>query len=281
MRFQHVIERVYGNAWQITPSGWYAIHQIVMAHFDDLPGLESRAREVESKRPQSGWFGPIDQMRIDKGVAIIPIKGSLVKGASMFEKSCGAVSHDDIHEDLDNALAAGVRGIVLDVNSPGGMVTGTPEVAGRIASLRKKGVRVLTFTDELNGSAAYYMSAGAAEVYATGSATIGSIGTIWEFYNVVNQLQARGITYEVFTSGPYKGMGHPAKELTEEQRAFIQAHVEMHSEQFKDHVRNHRPKVREESMQGQIFTGSQALAAGLVDGLVDSLAEVVELARGR
>lgn len=281
MRFQQVIQKVYGEPWAITPSGWYAIHSLVMAHIEDAAGVQAKIEALEAKRPAKGIFGEqLETMKIEKGVAVIPIKGSIVKGASLFEKSCGAVSHEDIHSDLDEAVAAGVRSIVLDMNTPGGMVMGTPEVAKKIAGMRGKGIDVFAWTDELIGSAGYFMAAGAREIYAAPSAMVGSVGTVWEWYNVVEALKARGIKYNIFTSGAFKGMGHPATELTDQQRLWIQTEVNRSAEAFKDHIRAYR-NVDEEAMQGQVFDGDQAVGVGLIDGTIETLREVVELARSR
>jgi signal peptide peptidase SppA len=292
MRFQQVFHKVYGEPWQILKPDWYGIHELVLKHWADFPSMPANnvRDDVEvvptAQRPKTGFWGDVfDQFRVEKGVAIVPIKGSIVKGAGMFEKSCGAVSHEDIHGDIDQVIAGARAGqvhtAVFDFNSPGGMVMGTPEVSARIAGLRHQGVRTMAFTDELMASAAYEMAAGVQEIFATPSAIVGSIGTIWEFYNVAKQLAARGVEYNVFTSGPYKGMGHPAVALTDDQKAWIQEHVDMHANAFKAHVRLYRKGVAEETMQGQSFTGEQGKAAGLVDNLVGSFRDVLQMASQR
>lgn len=290
MRFQHIYQAVYGQPWQITPAGWYAIHQIVQAHAGpkaDLARLEEHAGrdagdprdpKPRAARPAKGFFGdPIQQMTMVNGIARIPMKGSLVKGAGMLDKVCGAVSHEDIHEDLDTAVGSGCRGIILDTDCPGGMVMGTPELASRIASIVAGGTEVQGFIDGLGCSAAIYILAGCSGIYATPSSMVGSVGTIWEFCNVVKQLEELGIHYDIFASGPYKGLGHPAQELTDDQAAWIQEHVDMLSEEFKNHMRQHRPGVAEETMQGQVFTGAQGAENGLIDATVSGIQEVYDL----
>ena len=280
MRYSNILEKVYGEPWNITPAGWYSIHQLVYSKLLKNPnGLaEFGTKHPEARRPKSDFYGdPIDQMRIQNGVAIVPIKGSLVKGAGMIDKCCGATSHEDIQEDLDNIIGAGVKKAVLDIGSPGGMVMGTKEVADKVAQMTASGIRIIAYTEGLMCSAAYEIAAGASEIYATGSATVGSIGTIWEFQNVSAALEAAGIEYNIFTSGKYKGTGHPAKELTPDQKEWIQAHVDMLANEFKSHVTSHRPAVKKETMQGQIFTGNQASENGLIDATVSGLNEVLAL----
>lgn len=280
MRYSHILEKVYGQPWNITPAGWYAIHEVVYNKIiqDKSPLDLTQHFAPESSRPKYDFFGePIDQMQVRGGVAIIPIQGSLVKSAGMIDKRCGATAHEDIHADLDQASELAVKGIVLNVNSPGGMVMGTKEVADKVASLARNGIIVRAFTEGLMCSAAYEICAGATEIYGTGSSTIGAIGTIWEFKNVSKALAAAGIEYNIFTSGKYKGTGHPAQELSQEQSDWIQSHVDMLANEFKSHVTSHRPAVKKETMQGQIFTGNQASENGLIDATVSGINEVLAL----
>lgn len=280
MRYSHILEKVYGQPWNITPAGWYAIHEIVFNKViqDKSPLDLSQQFAPEASRPKYDLFGePIDQMQVRGGIAIIPIKGSIVKSAGMIDKRCGAVSHEDIHADLDQAAELSVKGILLDVNSPGGMVMGTKEVADKVSALAKGGMQIKAFTEGLMCSAAYEISAGASEIYATGSSTVGSIGTIWEFKNVSKALAAAGIEYNIFTSGKYKGTGHPAQDLSEDQAAWIQEHVDMLAGEFKSFVTAHRSGVKEKTMQGQIFTGNQASENGLIDATVASINDVLAL----
>lgn len=280
MRHAQLLSAVYGQPWAIRPADWYAVHRIV---FDHVTGKKTPPDNFTPKlsprgeRPTETFFGDkIQQMEIRNGVAIIPVKGTMFKGAGMFDKVCGACSHEDISADLDIALANGVRGIVLDISSPGGTVVGTPELAAKVAQINQSGTPILAFTDELIASAAYYIAAGAGAILTTGSATIGSIGTIWETYNVAESLAKEGVEFNIFTSGPYKGMGHPAKKLTDEQAAWMQNHVDELADEFKAHVLTFR-EVEDETMQGQIFTGKQAVENGLADGEVQSIADVLAM----
>lgn len=275
MKYPHVIEALYGHPWAAKPEAWYAAHNVFMRH---LSGDLAAPTVPGAARPAKDWLGePLEQMTIENGIARIPIKGVLIKGAGLLEKTCGVVSHEDIHEDLDKAESHKLRGIVLDINSPGGTVQGTPELASRLARIQESGIPVFAFTDTLMASAAYYLAAGATAIFASPSAIVGSIGVIWETYNVVESLKARGIEVNVFTSGPFKATGHPYTKVSDEQREWMQSHVDMLAEEFKKHVRTYRGEVEEETMQGQIFTGAEALRSHLVNGEARTIGEVVAM----
>lgn len=281
MRFSHVIQAVYCQPWAIRRADWYPVHSIVAVHLgSDMSKLAPFQARIDalpkSERPKEGFFGDaIEGMRVENGVAVIPVKGTMIKGAGLLEKTCGVVSHEDIAADLDSARKLGVRGIVLDVNSPGGTVQGTPELAEKVSAIVDSGLDVYAFTDELMASAAYYISAGASAIFATKSAIVGSIGVIWETYNVAEQLAMEGVHVDVFTSGPFKGMGHPAKPLTPEQAEWMQGEVDRLASDFHAHVQTRRANVGMEAMQGQTFDGVPAVRAGLVNGIVTGIADVL------
>jgi signal peptide peptidase SppA len=275
MKYPHVVQALYGYPWAAKPDAWHTAHSVFMRHLGgELP---APATLPAGKRPEKDLFGePLQQMIVRNGVAIIPVRGVLIKGAGLLEKSCGVVSHEDIHDDLTAAMEQGVRGILLDIDSPGGTVLGTPELAARIAAINRGDVTVRAFTDSLMASAAYYLAAGSAEIYAAPSATVGSVGVIWETYNVVEALKERGIEPTVFTSGPFKGTGHPWTKLSEDQRAWMQSEVDKQAAQFKEHIWSHRD-IAEQHLQGQTFTGSEAEQLGLTNGSPHTLAEVLDL----
>jgi ClpP class serine protease len=79
---------------------------------------------------------------------------------------------------------------------------------------------------------------------------------------------------QAISAGKYKLMGAYWKPLTPEELAMLQTTIDELHENFKDAVNLHR-EVKEEFMQGQILDGNQALAAGLIDGLVDDLEELL------
>lgn len=271
------IAAVYGQPWNMSPLDWSTrLHQPIISGLQSGKYKELSAREPIgeaqplSKRPSTDYLGnPIEQMAITGGVATIPIKGVLMSGASPWEKRVFDIcDYGDIHEDLDAALKAKVSSIDLDVNSPGGSVMGCAETAARISEIRMSGTPVNARSSGLICSAAYYLCAGATSIRCTPTAWIGSIGTIWETVSYAELLDKIGIEVSVFTSGPLKGTGHPAKELTDAQRAYMQSMVDSMAGEFKAHVRAFRSQVKDETMQGQAMTGRQAAAAGLIDGLL-------------
>lgn len=275
MKFQHVIEAVYFQPWNITVPGWKTIHSIVLPYLRSEKVLEPRAGLLDDDGLD--WMQqPLPAMDITRdGVAIIPIKGPLIMHAGLLEKKCGACSYDDIKRDLRSAVDAGLEMVALDINSPGGMCVGNQEVAEYILQLREQGMRIKAFSDSIICSAAYNIAAACEEVFITPTTMAANIGTIMAILDCSEQFKEAGLKVDLFTTGKFKGAGVEGTSLTEEQRAYFQGLSDKYGAMFKDNVRANR-LVEEETMEGQVIVGSDAADAGLVDGIVRDLDDVLE-----
>ena len=272
MKFQQVIQAVYYEPWAITHEGWQAVHAIVRARLEDLKAPMPKAED-----PDQDLLGnELPKLQVtEDGVAIIPVMGTLMQHASLMAKRCGACSYQDISRDLDTAR--GVRAlqkIVLHVGSPGGMCLGNQEVAAKVAAIRESGIRIEAVTDTQICSAAYNLVAGVHRISSTSTAYIGSVGAMSALLDSSLAYEMEGLKVEMIRSGPLKGVGMPGTALSPEQRDYLQGLVDKFAGMFKDHVRQYRP-VDEETMQGQVFIGSAAREAGLVDELVEEVSDVL------
>ncbi len=267
------LQRFFGQSWHIFPEAIEPLLLDVMRDSADEP-----ASDPMDRRPAHDRNGdPIPAMEMtDDGIAIVPIHGPMVKGATGSDKHhFGVVSHDDIGDDLDDALAQGARAILLDINSPGGTVAGTPELAAKVDKIGGA-VDVYSFNGQLSASAAEYFSAGVSARFGVASSISGCIGTILQTMDISKMLEMFGVTVNVFASGKYKATGNPYKPMSDEQRDYVRGLVKNLGAEFQDHMQAHRG-LDSEHMQGQIFTGKQAVDIGLLDQLVQSRAEVLAM----
>jgi protease-4 len=276
-------ELIYGQAWWMRREAWQEQHLRFMKEIagKGAAALASEPAAAMPKRPVTDCYGDeFPKMEMVGKLAIVPVSGPMVKGATGSDKYCmGCMAHEDVHADIDAALAAGAKTFLFNFATPGGTVMGTPELAQRVAELSKAGKGVYGFTEQLCCSAGYYVAAGCQGLFCTPSAVVGSIGTMWEAMNFAGMLEQLGIGWDVFTSGPLKGTGHPARELSPEQRDYMQATVDKMSKEFKGHVTQFRKAVGPDTMQGQVFTGREAVANGLFDANASGLAEVISFLR--
>lgn len=233
--------------------------------------------EFAAQRTAQGPCGEtieLDSMEVDEnGIAWIPIGGPIGLGLGNFEKRAGAIDLADIRADLEEAdQNEAVTAVVLLMDCPGGMVSGTPELADLIAAYEKP---IYAFT---NGgaiaSAAYWLASACDGIFATKSADIGSIGVYAPFLDLSKAADMQGIKVKVFSSGKYKAMGVPGTSLTPEQEIFMQNRVMEIARMFYTHVRAMRTDVKDEDMQGQLFKAAEALSRGLIDGVIADQSEL-------
>jgi signal peptide peptidase SppA len=216
----------------------------------------------------SQLFGVAPKPYVVDGIGIIPVVGVIGKGLSPLEKMMGAVDVNDISDQVD-AFAANpeVEKIAFHVSSPGGTVTGVEELANKIRNLGKP---TMAYTDSEMASAAYWISSASDKVTASPSSTVGSIGVYMAIPDYSEAAKMAGIKMVVIKSGKFKGAGIEGTSLDENQMANLQEGVDTIHAEFKQAVNMKRKMVKAEAMEGQVFSGKQAAAQGLVTGLADS-----------
>jgi protease-4 len=165
-----------------------------------------------------------------------------------------------------------VKAILLRINSPGGTVGAVQEIHREMARCRAKGKIIVASLGDVAASGGYYLAAGSDRIVANPGTITGSIGVILEFGNLEGLFQKIGLKLQVIKSGAYKDIGSPARALTSEEKAMLQATIDDAYSQFFEAVRGGRgmdPEKLRGLADGRIFTGSQAKEAGLVDELGD------------
>lgn len=268
MRFAHLIEQIYHRPWFITPEAHAAMASVFEHHIANPRSEIVNITDLMSQRKP---------LEIDgDGIATIHAFGPLGKGLSKLEQSCGATSFEQIRDDHAQALADGARGILLHVDSPGGTVTGTPEIAALIAS---KPVPTVAYTEDVMASAAYYIAAGADAIVASQSADVGSIGVYIPWVDRSEAYTRQGMKPDpiVNTGGDLKATGFGGR-LSDAQRAYLQESVDRDFAEFKAHVLRYR-NVAEFAMRGQTMGGAYALGAGLINKIGNMDAAKQTLAR--
>ena len=206
-------------------------------------------------------------------VGVVPLRGVVGKSLTPIDRMTGAVDLDDFYNDLDEMENdEEVEFIIVDISSPGGTVTGVEEAAARLARSSKPTV---AFTDTEAASAAYWIGSAADRFVATPSATVGSIGVYMAIPDLSEAYRQAGVEMQVIKAGKLKGAGIEGTKLSDEQKADLQAQVnELHAD-FKASVRGKRKMVKDEDMEGQVFSGKVAARKGLVTGLASSLRDLV------
>lgn len=215
------------------------------------------------------------------GVAVIPVFGTIAHRAHVVQSVSGPGGTST--EMLGKAIAAAVASpdvgaIILDVDSPGGAVYGTPEVVDRIYEARQS-KPVVAVANALAASAAYWIGSAASEFIVTPSGMVGSIGVLAVHEDRSAEHAAQGRRYTFIHAGKFKVEGNSAEPLTDEARGVMQTMVDQaYAGMVKSIARNRGvtpDAVHEQYGEGRVFSAQDALARGMVDR-VATLEETIE-----
>ncbi|SPY08034.1 signal peptide peptidase SppA [Oligella urethralis] len=212
-------------------------------------------------------------LSVHGNVGVINIRGSLVNSDHWYNELIGAVSYNQISNALvEAAELPEVHSIVLDIDSPGGYVSGVSDTADLIKYIDSSIKPVYAYTSGTMCSGAYWLGSSAREIYAARIANIGSIGVITTSIDISKQLDEAGIKATVIRAGKYKQMGNMYEELTEEGKRQIQSMVDDVYKIFVGDVASNRNKsyayTDEYMAQGRVMLSESAKTVGLIDGIM-------------
>lgn len=265
--YPHVINKLFYEPLLVTHERHAAMVRVLEARLGS--GMPADFEGPEPEDPED--------LRLDwqpGPVTIIPVHGVLVGHASDIPMSSCGCGLDEVRLRIEEVLADdSVKRIIFDFRSPGGAYTGTPELGRKIAGITSK--KTIAFTDDQCCSGALWLAMQCQSFFATSSAVVGSIGVWCAYLDLSRQMANGGENLQEISAGKYKTMGAYWKALTPEEKGMIQKQVDKIYLEFKLAVTSRR-EVAEEFMQGQVFDGEEAVAAGICDGLVESIDEVLD-----
>jgi protease-4 len=159
------------------------------------------------------------------------------------------------------------RGAVFRINSPGGSVVASREMAGYVKSMKKPSV---CWLGDVAASGAYWVASSCDVIVADDLSLTGSVGVTASYLEFSKLFEKYGITYEQITSGSAKDMGSPYRNMTPEERERMKDIVDQTFTYFIKDVMSNRNLTMPQAdkiAEGDIFLGSEAIKLGLVDRL--------------
>lgn len=262
MKYPRIVSAIQSAKWAIVPS---SIDAIVTTLGAAMRG-EIKQHRRASMLDMIGEEEPMRQKMRNVGqYAVIPVTGIIGKRLSSMETSCGGCDLDAVGGMVDKALMdPRVGALVFDFDSPGGTITGVPELAARIKAAGAKKMTI-AWTETQCCSAAYWMASQCNRFICSPSADVGSIGVYMALVDTSANWAKEGYRLELIKAGAFKGAGMRGAPITDGQRSIWQEEVDAIYADFVATIRNVRPGVADEACQGQTFMGAPALAASLVD----------------
>ncbi len=187
-------------------------------------------------------------------------------------KIYGQISYDDeilrkINDLKDNSH---VKGLLLQMDSPGGTATGSEALYKALKELRSKKPLVVS-VQNYAASGGYMVAMAADQIFAYDTSTIGSIGVIAESFDATELAEKIGVKFLHYKSSPLKGVPNMFEKNTEEGNKSIQVFINEIQSIFKSMVQQSRPKISAENIElicnGEAYSGRQAVSNGLIDGI--------------
>jgi len=258
----HLAARIFDTPLLIAPQKL----EVILAVLAPRLGLDIPAPAVAatSERPARKPY----EVTPD-GIAVIPIEGTLVHKAYGLDALSALRSYVDIQEEIEDAATdPGIKGILLDIDSPGGEVAGVFDAADTIYAARStKPVFAVADTDAFSG--AYLLASGAERIYAGRTSGLGSIGVIVTHLDVSASDEKLGYKYTIVHAGARKADFNPHTPLSEEARRVLEAEVDRTYGLLVGAVARNRD-VDESAIrdtEARLYFGADALAARLADRL--------------
>ncbi len=210
-----------------------------------------------------------DGMSVSKPhTALIEIKGVI---ADDMDTSADHVVAS-LRDAYDNEM---VQGIVLRINSPGGSPVQSAYINSemhRLKALHPK-IPVYAVISDICASGGYYIAVGADQIYANESSIVGSIGVIMNGFGFTETMKKLGVERRLMTAGEHKGFLDPFSPINESEVSHINGMLGQIHQQFIDTVRKGRGdrlKESEEIFSGLVWSGTESLELGLIDGFGSS-----------
>lgn len=177
-----------------------------------------------------------------------------------------------------------VKGYLVAINSPGGVVGPSQSLYREVKRLREDGIPVVATIGAVGASGGYYVALAADSIFALPGSITGSIGVIMEYPEVSALMEKVGVDVQVVKSAEYKDVGSPFRPLSSTDRQILEGLVTDVYHQFVETVVEERKLPVDEARRladGRIYSGRQALEYGLIDrigNLQDALAAVGRMA---
>jgi len=275
-----------GRPLLLMPSVLPELHARLNSYTPHTAKLADRLfRRAETQRPPSEAINNIGATRIRAGglqsspvmaqpdpyFAHITIEGPLLNKAAPWGDMICVDGYNRIEADISEAMHdPDCAGILLDIDSPGGMVNGCFELSDKIGNWAKE-KPIITHTSGLLCSAAYALAAQCSEIHSALTATVGSIGVIYGRYDVTGAMEKEGLKIDFITSGDQKSWGHPETAMSETELTTLQAEINQLADMFFGRVAAGRDMSAEDvkALEAGAFLTQTALTHGLVNSQTD------------
>lgn len=270
MKYPHILLAVMEERWAIEQAKLQVMLDFIS---DQSAGIKYDAEELAARLSQKA---DKEIARREGQIAILPLRGVIANRMSLMGDISGGTSSEGFGKAFQAALRDdGVKAIVMDVDSPGGAVSGTAELSDMIYAAR--GTKpIIAHVNSRMSSAAYWIGSAADEIVVTPTGAVGSIGVLGIHEDVSGAMEKLGVKKTIISAGKYKADGNSFEPLGDETRARIQARVDAAYDMFVQAVGRNRG-VSAAAVIGGFGQGDTVDAMPAVElGMADRVATLEE-----
>lgn len=216
---------------------------------------------------------PARSYQVTNGIAVLPVSGTLVSKTRALQPYSGMTGYNGIIARLQQAISdPGVDGILLDMDTPGGMVAGAFDCADIIARMRDI-KPIWALANDMNCSAGQLIASAASRRLVTQTARTGSIGVMMAHSNYGAALKTSGVEVTLIYSGEHKVDGNPYEKLPKEVRADFQARIDATRQMFAEKVAGYTGMSVQAVLdtEAAVFSGQESVDNGLAEQLVNNM----------
>jgi signal peptide peptidase SppA len=255
----HVASRVFGTPLMIARGKLEVILGVMAPRFAGMP-----------LQPADTATDPVPQTAITgEGIAVVSVVGTLVSRSGYLDAASGLLSYGEIGDAIASAMAdASVRGVILDIDSPGGEVGGLFDLVERVSAIKAVTNKPLwAVANEGALSAAYALASTADRLYVTRTGEVGSVGVVAVHVDESGADTKAGLAWTFVFAGESKVDGNGHEPLSARARATIQADVDHLYAQLCGLVASNRGLTNEavRGTNATVYRGELAIRAGLAD----------------
>ncbi|AZO67687.1 S49 family peptidase [Mesorhizobium sp. M6A.T.Cr.TU.016.01.1.1] len=229
----------------------------------DIPRPEREARAGTGRAFRNGGY------MADNGIAVLPVLGTLIRRGSWLDSESGLTSYSALSDAVTEIMYdPAVRGLMLEVDSPGGEANGCFDLARFIRSASEAtGKPVWGHANEVAASAGYGILSSAAQIWATTTSELGSIGCLAAHVDVSEADKMAGVRWTYIFYGDEKADGNMHEPLSNRARDAVQADVDALGEMFVQLVSQHRgiDAAAIRATNARMYRGVEAVESGLAD----------------
>ncbi|EAY4421042.1 S49 family peptidase [Salmonella enterica] len=217
-------------------------------------------------KPQARFY------QVVNGIAVLPVTGTLVHKLGGMRPFSGMTGYDGITARLQQAVSdPEVKGILLDIDSPGGQAAGAFDCADMIYRMREQ-KPVWALANETACSAAMLLAAACSHRLVTQTSRMGSIGVVMAHTSYAEKLKQEGIDITLIYSGAHKADLTPSQKLPESVHADYQQRMDEARKMFAEKVARYTGLSVDAVMatEAAVYDGQAIITTGLADGMVNA-----------